>query len=78
LSVTAIWATRLQWVISPNDDRLHEIPGADAEYLCQVEDGHGLKDLEDFRQELELRARAEDQATVLGRLIYPDLNDDRT
>ncbi len=70
----SIWDSRFQWVISPNDERLHEIPGADADYLCGVENGHGLDGLEDFRQEQELRVRAEEQATVLGRLIYPDLD----
>lgn len=73
---TAIWGTRLQWVISPNDERLHEIPGADADYLCRAEDGHGLEDLEDFRQELALRVRAEEQAAAIGRLIYHELDDD--
>lgn len=70
----SIWDTQFQWVISPNDERLHEIPGADADHLCEVEDGHGLDNLEDFRQELALRVRAEEQATALGRLIYPDLD----
>lgn len=69
-----LWGARLEWVISPNDERLHEIPGADADYLCASEDGRGLGQLEDFRQELALRVRAEEQATALGRLIYPELD----
>lgn len=71
---TSIWSTRSQWVISPNDERLQEVPAADADYLCQAEDGRGLEQLEDCRQELELRIRGEDQAAALGRLIYPDLD----
>jgi hypothetical protein len=64
------WSVRLQWVISPDDDRIHEIPRADANYLCGAEDGSGLQHLDALGQEHGLRSRAAEQATALGRLIY--------
>ena len=70
------WSVRIQWVISPDDDRLNEIPRADAHYLCGAEDGSGLQHLDALGQELGLRSRAAEQATALGRLIYSDYDEE--
>jgi hypothetical protein len=68
-----IWASRLAWVISPDDSRLPEIPDADQTYLCAAEDGRARIHDEEWRNELGLRARAEAQAEAIGRIIYPEL-----
>ena len=72
---TAIWGTRLQWVISPDDSRLSEIPMSDETYLCAAEDGSSRLYDEEWRNELALRAKAEEQAEALGRIIYPELDE---
>lgn len=71
----AIWGTRLQWVISPDDSRLSEIPQSDETYLCAVEDGSARLYDEEWRNELGLRVKAEEQAEALGRIIYPELDE---
>jgi hypothetical protein len=72
-----IWSARLEWLISPDDSRLTEIPGANETHFCEAENGTGLDDREyDWERELELRVRAEAQAEALGRLIYPELDYD--
>jgi Meiotically Up-regulated Gene 113 (MUG113) protein len=71
----AIWGSRLQWVISPDDSRLSEIPQSDETYLCAAEDGSARLYDEEWRNELGLRARAEEQAEALGRIIYPELDE---
>jgi hypothetical protein len=71
----ALWINRPEWVIVPDSERVAEIPGADAQYLCGPETAKDLAHFEDeARKELLLRARAEEQAEALGRLIYPELD----
>jgi hypothetical protein len=70
-----IWTTRLEWFISPDDSRLDEIPESDQTYLCAAENGTALDNHEEDKAERQLRAKAEEQAQALGRLIYPELDD---
>ena len=73
----SLWTVQLEWIISPDQSRVSEIPNADKNVLCGSEEGkgYGLEDAtQPHEEELALRARAEEQAVALGRIIYPELD----
>lgn len=71
----SLWNCRLEWVIVPNQERLAEIPEADADFFCGIETGEKITYAEGEDQiigtELKRRAKAENQAKALCDLIYP-------
>lgn len=73
----SLWAVQLEWIIVPDKKRIREVVGADERILCGAENGTGDR-LEHAtnvsEQELALYVRAEGQAKAIGRLVYPELD----
>jgi hypothetical protein len=71
-----LWDSRLEWVIWTDQERLSEIPDADEKFFCGKETGEkNIYDDGMDGSELARRVKAEDQAKVLARLIYPNFED---
>jgi hypothetical protein len=75
----SLWDCRLEWVIVPNQERLAEIPEADAHFFCGIENGEKITYAEGEDQiigtELNRRVKAENQAKALCDLVYPGFED---